>query len=323
MLVQPTQEEGASSERLSEAQPSPSPEPTSEAPNESLPDSSSAQSSEVPFEQQPELLPSPSPRPSPNPSPTPIVPDSIPEPTGENLGDHSFNDTSLSGNEDEMTLQNVYDLCLSLCKQVSDQAKEIKLLKAKITKLKKKATPVIKHFKEYQKRISKEQRQQRKNSSKKKRVQKESVSKQGRKNAKGDGKAKENAQSKGRTKEMMDEDKETDEVGLSTEDEVSTAKEGVSTDFERVSTEEESKIALELIRFIKKAKELASPQANGLSSIQKLHPKDKGKRRLKRKDETESEEDDIPQAVNKKFKHLESDKSWLGRVAKKEGKGLE
>ncbi|GJZ44999.1 copia protein, partial [Tanacetum coccineum] len=67
-------------------------------------------------------------------------------------------------------------------------------------------------------------------SSKKKRVQKESVSKQGRKNAKGDGKAQENAQSEGRTKE-------TDEVRLSTEDEVSTAKEGVSTDFEKVSTD--------------------------------------------------------------------------------------
>ncbi|GJS43463.1 putative ribonuclease H-like domain-containing protein [Tanacetum coccineum] len=32
-----------------------------------------------------------------HPSSTPIVPDSIAEPTGENLGDHSFNDTSLSG----------------------------------------------------------------------------------------------------------------------------------------------------------------------------------------------------------------------------------
>ncbi|GKC42355.1 hypothetical protein Tco_1060077 [Tanacetum coccineum] len=82
-----------------------------------------------------------------------------------------------------------------------------------------------------------QQRQQRKSFSKKQRVQKESVSKQGRKNAKGDGKAKENAQSEGRTKEMMDEDKETDEVGLSTEDEVSTAKEGVSTDKERLSTD--------------------------------------------------------------------------------------
>ncbi|GJY48986.1 putative ribonuclease H-like domain-containing protein [Tanacetum coccineum] len=198
-------DEGATSERLSEAQPTPSPEPTSEAPNESLHDSSSAQSSEVPFEQQPDLSPSPVSS-SPNPSPTPNIPDSIPEHTGENLGDHSFNDTSLSGNEDAMTLQNVYDLCISLCKQVSDQAKEIKLLKAKITKLKKKANPVIKHFKAYQKRISKEQRQQRKRLSKKKKVQIESVSKQGRKNAKGD-------------------------------DEVSTAKEGVSTDFEKVSTD--------------------------------------------------------------------------------------
>ncbi|GJT23873.1 putative ribonuclease H-like domain-containing protein [Tanacetum coccineum] len=145
MLVQPTQDEGASSERLSDEQPSPSPAPTSEVPNESLPDSSSAQPSEVPFEQQPDPSPRPSPRPSPKPSPTPIVTDSIPEPTGENLGDHSSNDTSLSGNEDDMTLQNVYDLCISLCKQVSDQAKEIKLLKAKITKLKKQAKPVIKH----------------------------------------------------------------------------------------------------------------------------------------------------------------------------------
>ncbi|GKD92311.1 hypothetical protein Tco_1372148, partial [Tanacetum coccineum] len=110
----------------------------SEVPNESLLDSTSAQPSEVPFEQQPD----PSPRPSPQPLPTPIVPDSIPEPTGENLGDHSSNDISLSGNEDEMTLLNVYDLCISLCQQVSDQAKEIKLLKAKITKLKRQATPV-------------------------------------------------------------------------------------------------------------------------------------------------------------------------------------
>ncbi|GJR32827.1 hypothetical protein Tco_1109059 [Tanacetum coccineum] len=75
-------------------------------------------------------------------------------------------------------------------------------------------------------RISKEQRPQRKHHQRKKKVQISCI-KQGRKNAKGDGKAKENAQSEGRTKEMMDEDKETDEVGLSTEDEVSTAKKGV------------------------------------------------------------------------------------------------
>ncbi|GJV37361.1 putative ribonuclease H-like domain-containing protein [Tanacetum coccineum] len=70
MLVQPAQDEGASSERLSVEQPSPSPTPTGEIPNESLPDSSSAQPSEEPFEQQPKPSPRPSPRPSPTPSPT-------------------------------------------------------------------------------------------------------------------------------------------------------------------------------------------------------------------------------------------------------------
>ncbi|GKB48239.1 putative ribonuclease H-like domain-containing protein [Tanacetum coccineum] len=209
----------------------------------------------VPFEQQPDPSPRPSPRPSPQPSPTPIVPDSIPEPTGENLGDHSSNDISLSGNEDEMTLPNVYDLCISLCKQVSDQAKEIKLLKAQITKLKKQAKPVIKHFKAYLKTVSLQQRLPRKSSSKKHRMHKESVSKQGRKIAKGESSVQrdplfdvmpednidhmetENAQSEGRTREMVDEDKEIDEVRLSTEDVVSTDKEGVSTDFEKVSTD--------------------------------------------------------------------------------------
>ncbi|GJW32149.1 putative ribonuclease H-like domain-containing protein [Tanacetum coccineum] len=125
------------------------------------------QNPNVPFEHNLTFTPVFS-QPSPHPSPTPIIPDSIPEHTGENLGDHSFNDTSLSGNEDAMTLQNVYDLCISLCKQVSDQAKEIKLLKAKITKLKKKATPVIKHLQSIIKRDIKGARQQRNGSSKKK-----------------------------------------------------------------------------------------------------------------------------------------------------------
>ncbi|GKF68047.1 hypothetical protein Tco_0197726, partial [Tanacetum coccineum] len=71
----------ASSERLSDAQPSPSPAPTNEVPNKSLPDSTSAQPSEVPFEQQPEPSSSPSHRPSPTPSPIPIIPDLIPEST--------------------------------------------------------------------------------------------------------------------------------------------------------------------------------------------------------------------------------------------------
>ncbi|GJZ39428.1 hypothetical protein Tco_0585991 [Tanacetum coccineum] len=46
-----------------------------------------------------------------------------------------------------------------------------------------------------------------------------------------------NAQSEGRTKEEVDEEKELDEVRLSTEDGVSTDLEKVSTDFEKVSTD--------------------------------------------------------------------------------------
>ncbi|GKF18550.1 hypothetical protein Tco_0063468, partial [Tanacetum coccineum] len=139
--------------------------------------------------------------------------------------------------------------------QVSDQAKEIKLLKAKINKLKKQAKPVIKHHKAYLKTVSLQQRFPRKSFSKKHRVHKESVSKQGRKIAKGESSVQrdplfdvmpeekidhmetENAQSEGRTREMVDEDKEIDEDRLSTEDVVSTDKERVSTDFEKVSTD--------------------------------------------------------------------------------------
>ncbi|GJT65544.1 hypothetical protein Tco_1017024 [Tanacetum coccineum] len=182
-------------------------------------------------------------------STTPINPYSNPEPTGENLW-RSFSNDASSGNEDDMTIQNVYDLCISLCQQVSDQAKEIKLLKAKITKLKKQAKPVIKHHKEYL-IIS----LQKKSFSKKQRVHKKSVSKQGRKKAKGESEVHrdplfdvmpedkidqmetENAQSEGRTREMVDEVKEFDEDRLSAEDVVSTDKEAVSTDFEKVSTD--------------------------------------------------------------------------------------
>ncbi|GJZ52322.1 hypothetical protein Tco_0606837, partial [Tanacetum coccineum] len=88
-------------------------------------------------------------------------------------------------------------------------------------------------------------------------MHKESVSKQGRKIAKGESSVQrdplfdempedkidhmetENAQSEGRTREMVDEDKEFDEVRLSTEDAVNTDKEGVSTDLEKVSTDYE------------------------------------------------------------------------------------
>ncbi|GJR05999.1 hypothetical protein Tco_0528983 [Tanacetum coccineum] len=55
--------------------------------------------------------------PSPRLSPSIAIPDSNPEGSGGNHGGQSSNDISLSGNEDGLTLQSVYDLCVSLCKQ--------------------------------------------------------------------------------------------------------------------------------------------------------------------------------------------------------------
>ncbi|GJR17376.1 hypothetical protein Tco_0965903 [Tanacetum coccineum] len=75
------------------------------------------------------------------PSPSIPIPDSNPEGFGGNHGGQSSSDKSLLGNEDGLTLQSVYDLCVSLCKQVTIQAKEIKDLKAQLKKLKNKARP--------------------------------------------------------------------------------------------------------------------------------------------------------------------------------------
>ncbi|GKB05710.1 ribonuclease H-like domain-containing protein, partial [Tanacetum coccineum] len=102
-------DEGAPSERPSEAQPTPSPAPTSEVPNEPQTDSSPAQT----------------------------------KTSGENLGGHSSSDKSLSGNEGDMTLQSVYDLSFSLfCALVSKIMPTGNTnLKAQIIKLKKQAKP--------------------------------------------------------------------------------------------------------------------------------------------------------------------------------------
>ncbi|GKE74642.1 hypothetical protein Tco_1536683 [Tanacetum coccineum] len=129
-------------------------------------------------------------------------------------------------------------------------------MKAQITKLKKKAKHVIKHHRAWLKSVSLKQRLPRKRFSKKQRVHKESVSKQGRKFAKGESSVQrdplfdelpedtvdhmetENAQDEGRTRNIVDEDKEIEENILSTDKEaVSTDKEKVCTDRPIVSTD--------------------------------------------------------------------------------------
>ncbi|GJS06747.1 hypothetical protein Tco_0363543 [Tanacetum coccineum] len=217
MLVQPTEDEGEASERPSESQPIPSPP--------------------HPSEDQPESQPDPSLRPSPS---IPI-PDSNPEGSGGNHGGQSSSDRSLSGNEDGLTLQSVYDLCISLCKQVTIQAKEIKDLKAQIKKLKKKARPVITHHKAWMKSVSMKTRLAGKKSMQKKWMQKESVSKQGRKTAK----SKPTAHKDQAFDDLDDFDAmdymETNDAhnqkGVSTEDQVSTVKPDEGTDKPKVSTD--------------------------------------------------------------------------------------
>ncbi|GKE57409.1 hypothetical protein Tco_1496594, partial [Tanacetum coccineum] len=159
----------------------------------------------------------------PSPTPTHHIPDSIPEVSSGNHKGQSSSDKSFSGNEGDMTLQSVYDLYIYLCIQVTDQAKEIKHLKAQI---KKQAKPVIKHYRAWMK--------------------------SGRKSAKGepsvhkdplfdeldddeiDNIDTEDAQD---VRNGVNAEKEGTEDAVSTEDIVSTDKEKVSTDRSKVSTD--------------------------------------------------------------------------------------
>ncbi|GKF18155.1 hypothetical protein Tco_0063073, partial [Tanacetum coccineum] len=282
--------------------------------------------------------------PSPRPSPSTIIPDSIRDSSGGNLGGHSSSDKSLSGNEGDMTLQSVYDLCLFLCAHVSDQAKEIKHLKAQIKKFKKQAKLIIKHHRAWMHSISLKQRLARKKSSKKPWVHTESVSKQGRKFAKVGG----------RTRDIVDEEKEIDENIKGTEDVLSTDKEKVSTDKEKISTDRlivstdgskvrsvtqatqtpstiifgDDKTIAKVLLNISQAKAVFREKEKGvklkdieetdrprptstrslltLKPLPKIDPKDKGKKKIKEEDEYESESDGIPEA-EKKFKQLASD----------------
>ncbi|GKB90307.1 hypothetical protein Tco_0962579, partial [Tanacetum coccineum] len=199
------------------------------------------------------------------PSPFIAIPDSNPEGSGGNHGGQSSNDTSLSGNEDGLTLQSVYDFYVSLCRQVTDQTKEIELLKAQIKKLKKKAKPVITHHKAWMKSVALKTRLARKTSLKKKGVQKGYVYKQGRKSVKSlkgepsvhkdpnfkdiddfvdvddtlDYVETEDDQDEGRTSSVVVEEKESIDKEVSTEALVSTVKLNEGTDKRNKGTDKQ------------------------------------------------------------------------------------
>ncbi|GKA81497.1 hypothetical protein Tco_0788189 [Tanacetum coccineum] len=217
MLVQPTEDEGEQSERPSKPLPTPFP----------------PHPSEVQVEPQSD--------PSPRPSPTTHIPDSIPEDSGGNQGGQSSSDRSLSGNEGGMTLQSVYDLCISLCTQVTNQAKEIKHLKARIKKLKKKAKPVIRHHRAWMKdRIQTGEKSAKAVPS----VHKDPLFMTD--DDKIDNMESEDAQGMGRTRHVVHEEKERKEKEVSTEDALGTDKQKDSTDKEKVSTDRPNEVLLNM-----------------------------------------------------------------------------
>ncbi|GKB03174.1 hypothetical protein Tco_0831263 [Tanacetum coccineum] len=293
MLVQPTEDEGAPSERPSEAQPTPSPPHPSKATVDSQSD------------------------PSPRPSPSTTIPNSIPETSGGNHGGQSSSDKSLSENEGDMTLHSVYDLCISLCTQVSDQAKEIQHLKGRTSA---KAKPSIHKDPLFDE------------------IPKDTL----------DYMETEDAQDVGRTRDVVDEEKENAEDVLSTaqqkvsidKEKVSTDRPIVSTDGSKVSTDkekdstdrtDEAQVLLNMsqakavsrekekgvefkdIEETKRSRPTSTRSLLTLKPLPKIDPKDKGKKKIEEEDESESKSDGIPEA-ERKFKQLASDEEMARKV---------
>ncbi|GJV64564.1 hypothetical protein Tco_1475392 [Tanacetum coccineum] len=293
------------------------------------------------------------------PQPTPSPP--YPKGSGGNHGGQSSSDRSLSVNEDGLTLQSVYDLCVSLCKQVIDQAKAIKHLKAQINKLKKKVKPVITHHKAWMK--------------------------SGRKPAKSeptvhkdpafddlddivddaiDYMETEDAQDEGRTSFMVLEEKESVEKGDSTVKlDEGTDKPKVSTDKPEVSTAKPKEVEVSTDKLdegtaelkdgtsdestapttvfrddetiaeflvsmsqnkakqkgveIKDAEDLDRPRATStrsvltLNPLPKIDPKDKGKKVLEDKAESDAESEGVDEA-ERKFDQLAEDEEIARKV---------
>ncbi|GJV61596.1 hypothetical protein Tco_1467696 [Tanacetum coccineum] len=285
MLVQPIKDEGETSERPSESQPIPSPS--------------------NPSEDQPESQPDLSPRPSPS---IPIL-DSNPEGSG---GNHR----GWSSSEDGLTLQSVYDLCVSLCKPVIIQAKEIKDLKAQLKKLKKKARPIITHHKAWMKSVSMKTRLAGKKSMQKKWMQKASVSKQGRKTTKSKPTAHKDqtfdvAFDDLDAMDYMDTKDAHNEKGVSTEDQVSTVNPDEGTDKPKVSTDQLNVSTDKLDEGTTEPKngnsdENATPTATPIvfgddETIAEflIDPKDKGKKVLEEEAESEAESEGVNEAERK------------------------
>ncbi|GJT72294.1 hypothetical protein Tco_1031580 [Tanacetum coccineum] len=351
MLVQPTEDEGAPSERPSEAQPTPSP----------------AHTSEVPIEPQTD--------PSPRPSPSTIIPDSIPESSGGNLGDQAKEIQHLKAQIKKLKKQ-----AKRVIKHHRAWLQSVSLKQRLARKRSSKKQWVHKES------VSKQGRKFAKGEPSVHRdplfdeIPGDTL----------DHIETENAQVVGRTRDIVGEEKEIDENILSTEDVLSTDKEKVSTDKEKVSTDrpivstDGSKVSTDrkiegtdeqiestdeqrkgtedhteegsatqatqtptstifgddetiakVLLNMSQAKAVSREKEKGvelkdieetdrprptstrslltLKPLPKIDPKDKGKKKIEEEDESESESDGIPEA-EKKFKQLESDEEMARKI---------
>ncbi|GJT46018.1 hypothetical protein Tco_0954733 [Tanacetum coccineum] len=263
-------------------------------------------------------------RPS-EPQPTPSPPH--PKDSGRNQGGQSSSDRSLLGNEGGMTLQSVYDLCISLYTQVTDQAKEIKHLKAQIKKLKKKAKHVITHHRAWMK------------SGRKSAKAEPSVNKYPLFDELDDDEIDimetEDAQGMGRTRYMVHEEKERKEKEVTTEDALgrndhqtppTTTTPIIFGDDETiaqvllnmsqaksVSREKEKGVELKDVENIERPRLTSTRSLLTLKSLPKIDPKDKGKKKIEEEDKSDTESESIPEA-KKKFKQLARDEEMARKV---------
>ncbi|GJW82225.1 hypothetical protein Tco_0146200 [Tanacetum coccineum] len=297
-------------------------------------------------------------RPS-EPQPTPSPPH--PKVSSENHGGQSSSDKSLSGNEGDMTLQSVYDLCISLCTQVTDQAKEIKHLKAQS--------------------LDEECILEAKNGGKE--ILEVKLDAKGLDDDEIDNMDTKDAQDVGRTRNGVNAEKEGTEDAVSTEDVVNTDKENVSTNKSKVSTDrskdstdkeeegtdkdKDSTVSLDkgtddrtkarsatpitltttptmfrddetiaqVLLNMSQAKAVSREKEKGvelkdveeterprptstrslltLKPLPKIDPKDKGKKKIEEEDESDTESEDIPEA-EKKFKQLARDEEMARKL---------
>ncbi|GKF21064.1 hypothetical protein Tco_0069702, partial [Tanacetum coccineum] len=255
-------------------------------------------------------------QPTPSPihtSEVPFVPQTDPSPThtsessGGNLGGHSSSDKSLSGNEGEMTLQSVYDLCLSSCAHSIDAQC---LLEAKISK-----KEILKETMGAQ-RVYVLSTDKEKVSTDKEKVStdKDKVSTD-RPIVSTDGsKVSTDRQIEGNDEQKVSTDEQikgTDEQRKDTNDH---SEEGVGTQVTQTPTStifgDDETIAKVLLN-MSQAKAVSREKEKGVElkdieeidrprqPLLKIDPKDKGKKKIEEEDETDSESDGIPEAEKK------------------------